>query len=288
MAEKVFRKGIRIDYENGGNAFLRVMYKTAAGRIFLYPLTSRSVSRLVRAFLTSRLSAPMVSGFVKRHEIDMSDCEKKSFSSFNDFFTRKLADGARPFCKDSSRLCSTCDGKLTVYKIDDDSVFSIKGTPYTVSELLHSKKLAERYKNGWCFIYRLEPSDYHRYAYIDDGIKTDNCFIGGRLHTVQPIAVNRCKVFKQNCREFTILKTKRFGEVLQMEVGALCVGRITNLDGKGKFRMGEEKGRFEFGGSTVIQLFHGDRVAPDYDILMNTVSSLETPVKLGEPVGYRL
>lgn len=283
----VFRMGRKIDY-NGGNAFLQLMYRSAAGRAILSPITLPCVSKLVRFFLNSPLSVPMIGSFIEKNGIDMSASEKQSFHSFNDFFTRKLVKGSRPFDSDPNRLCATCDGKLTAFKINEDSVFEIKGTPYTVSELLHSRKLAERYKGGWCFIFRLEPSDYHRYVYIDNGVKTDNYFINGRLHTVQPIAINRCKVFKTNCREFTLMKTRRFGDVVQIEVGALCVGKISNSCGKGSFKCGEEKGLFEFGGSTIIQLFKSGTVSPDYDILMNTASDMETPVKQGEAIGYRL
>lgn len=287
MGNEVFREGIKIDYNNA-NPFLNVMYKTAIGRLAFKPLTLPIVSKAVRVFLKSPLSKPMIDRYISKHGIDMTHAVKHSFHSFNDFFTRELDGDARPLCEDKSRLCAPCDGKLTVFKTDETAVFEIKGTPYTVKELLHSSKLAERYKNGWCFIYRLEPSDYHRYCYIDNGVKTDNYYIGGVLHTVQPIAINRCKVFKQNCREFTLLKTARFGTVVQMEVGALCVGKITNRHGKGRFERGEEKGMFEFGGSTIIQLFSSGCIAPDHDIIMNTAGDMETPVKLGEAVGYRL
>lgn len=287
MDNKVFRTGLKIDYNNA-NPFLNVMYKTAAGRFILSPVTMPWVSKLVRAFLTSPLSKPMIKKYITKHDIDMTHSVKQSFGSFNDFFTRELDKDARPFCKDKAKLCAPCDGKLSVYKTDETAVFEIKGTPYTIRELLHSSKLAQRYKNGWCFIYRLEPSDYHRYAYIDSGVKTDNYYIGGVLHTVQPIAINRCKVFKQNSREFTLLKTVSFGDVVQIEVGALCVGRITNHHGRCSYRRGDEKGMFEFGGSTIIQLFEGDKVSPDYDLIMNTANDMETPVKMGESVGYKL
>ena len=40
------------------------------------------------------------------------------------------------------------------------------------------------------------------------------------------------------------------------------VGRICNLHGAGPIQRGAEKGRFEFGGSTVITLFQKDTVQP--------------------------
>jgi DNA-binding CsgD family transcriptional regulator len=61
-------------------------------------------------------------------------------------------------------------------------------------------------------------------------------------------------VFIQNCREYTILNTAHFGPVAQIEVGALLVGRISNNQEAGSFRRGEEKGKFLYGGSTVVLL----------------------------------
>lgn len=287
MSSKVFRVGIKADY-NKSNAFLRFMYKTPVGRALLYPLTMPWASKVAAVFLSSRLSKPMINRYIKKYDIDMTYAKKHKFSSFNDFFTRELYKEARPFCQDVSKLCAPCDGKLTVFKIDSDSVFEIKGTTYTLKELLHSGKLADRFCGGWCFVYRLEPCNYHRYAYIDDGAKSDNFYIKGVLHTVQPIAINRCKVFKNNCREFTLMKTKNFSEVVQIEVGALCVGKISNRHQRGVIHKGDEKGMFEFGGSTIIQLFRKDVISPDYDILINTERDCETPVLMGEAVGYKL
>lgn len=281
-----FRKGIKVN-ENKTNSFMKFMYRNAFTRFIMKPVTAVWVSKASRLFLDSRFSKFMIDKYVREYNIDLSQCEKSEFKSFNDFFTRKLKPGYRPFYENTGVLCSPCDAKLSVYKIDRDSVFNIKDVSYTVEDLLRSKKLSKKYENGWCFIYRLSPNDYHRYSYIDNGVKTRNYYIKGVLHTVQPIAVNRIKVFKQNCREFCMLRTENFGDVVQIEVGALCVGKISNHHEKYRFKRGEEKGMFEFGGSTIIQLFERDTIYPDCDVFANTVDKKETEVKLGERVGYK-
>ena len=101
-------------------------------------------------------------------------------------------------------------------------------------------------------ILRLTVDDYHRYCYFDDGIKSENHRIEGVYHTVNPIANDHVKIYKENTREYTLMKTKHFGDALQMEVGALMVGKIVNHDGAGSMRRGIEKGYFQFGGSTSI------------------------------------
>ena len=42
-----------------------------------------------------------------------------------------------------------------------------------------------------------------------------------------------------------MMKTKHFGDALQMEVGALMVGKIVNHDGAGSMKRGIEKGYFQ-------------------------------------------
>ena len=61
------------------------------------------------------------------------------------------------------------------------------------------------------------------------------------------------------------------------------VGKITNHHKK-EFSRGEEKGYFEFGGSTVV-LFIKDIVDIDQDIINNSAEYNETKVLLGERIG---
>ena len=50
----------------------------------------------------------------------------------------------------------------------------------------------------------------------------------------------------------------------------------------------EEKGYFEFGGSTVVLFFKERTVEIDQDILDNSMQDIETKVKLGETIGHKL
>lgn len=131
---------------------------------------------------------------------------------------------------------------------------------------------------------RLCVDDYHRYCYIDDGTKEENIFIPGVLHTVNPIALENYKIYSQNQREYTIMHTKNFGDVIQIEVGAMMVGKIVNYDGKTDIKRGEEKGKFLYGGSTIILLLN-QNIKIDDDIIKNTQDGAETIVKMGEKIG---
>ena len=269
------------------NRLLKKLYGSIAGRMLLKVLTAPAVSCIAGTFMDSPLSKPLIKPFIRKSGIDTSEYVMSGFRSYNDFFTRRIKPEKRPVDLTPEHLISPCDSKLTVHKISSRSIFTIKGSRYRVSQLLDNDFLAKRYCGGYCFIFRLEVNDYHRYCYIDSGVKSDNTFIAGELHTVNPIALERYNIYKRNCREYTVLHTDNFGDVVQIEVGAMLVGRIVNLHEECSFRRGDEKGRFEFGGSTIVLLFEKDCVVPDEDILRNSAEGNETIVKYGGKIGKR-
>lgn len=279
------RKGEVIVTNERQNKLLGRLYGTAGGRMALRVLTRPFISKMAGAFMDSPLSIPLIKPFIRRNGIDMSQYEKKRYWSYNAFFTRKVKKEMRPVDMSADALISPCDSKLTVYRINKKSVFTIKGSRYSLKDLLKNDFLARRFEGGLCMIFRLEVDDYHRYCYIDGGIKTDNTRIRGQLHTVNPVALKRYNIYKRNSREYTLIHTWHFGDVVQMEVGAMMVGRIFNLHGSGGICKGVEKGMFEFGGSTIVLLFEKDRVMPDRDILRNSAENCETVVKYGEKIG---
>ena len=266
------------------NILLKKLYGTVCGRVILKALTAPAVSKAAGAFMDSRLSVPLIKRFIKSSGIDTSQYVMKKFRSYNEFFTRRVKRGMRPIDRMPSHFISPCDSKLTVYKIGKSSVFRIKGSRYRVSDLIRNDFLAKRYEGGYCMIFRLEVDDYHRYCYIDSGTKTENTFINGELHTVNPIALEHYNIYKRNCREYTVLHTENFGDVVQIEVGAMMVGRIVNRHGAAEVVRGEEKGKFEFGGSTIVLLVQEDMIRIDDDILRNSAENIETVVKYGEKV----
>ena len=267
---------------------LQFLYDTVPGRILLKPLTSPRLSRICGHFLDSELSSFLIKPFVKQNEICLSDYETTDIKSFNDFFSRKIKDGKRPIDGEAEHLIAPCDGLLSVWKIKEDTVFPVKQSRYTVTSLLRNKKLAQRYNGGYCLVFRLCVNHYHRYCYVDSGQKSRNFFISGRLHTVRPVALREVPVFAENSREYTVIRTEKFGMAIQMEVGAMLVGRIVNHEGKGTVVRGKEKGYFQYGGSTIIVLIEPERVKMREDILKSSALAKETPVKMGEVIGHAL
>lgn len=262
---------------------LTFLYQTVPGRLLLKLLVHPAVSRAAGAFLSSRASAPLVPYYIRRHRIDMSDIAVPDggFSSFNAFFTRKrkteisLADGLR----------SPCDGFLSCVKIEGDTVLGIKNTAFTLHDLLRDQKLASRFSEGTALVFRLTPANYHRYAYAAGGRVLCRRRIGGVLHCVRPIALRRFPVFAQNSREYEVIRTDAFGTIVQMEIGALLVGRIQNHErpaGERAVCAGQEKGYFEFGGSTILVLLEKNAAHFCGEWTGRRMENGEIPVKIGE------
>lgn len=266
------------------SAALRFLYHTAPGRLCLKALTAPWISRVCGGFMDSPLSKPMIKGFVRKNDIDLSLFESDSFGCFNDCFTRKIKPGQRPIPADEKVFFSPCDGLLSAYRLDEETVLPVKQSAYTLESLLRDEALARRYRDGVCLVLRLCVNHYHRYCYPVSGTKGENVFLKGRLHTVRPIALEACQVFSENCREYTVMETEHFGSVVQMEVGAMLVGKIRNHHGSGPITRGDEKGMFLYGGSTVILLLEKDAVNIQQRFFDATARDEETPVVMGEPL----
>lgn len=281
------RNGKIIRENSMQDRFLEKMYGHAAGRLLLLPLVRPAFSKIGGKFFDSKLSRIMIPFFIRSHSIDMSEYEQKKYNSYNDFFTRKLRTGARKTESDPNLFISPCDGRLSVSRISQKSVFRIKHSKYTAASLLRNPKLAEAYAGGYIWIFRLCVDDYHRYIYTDSGRVCANIKIPGVFHTVNPVANDYFPIYKENAREYSLIKSDHFGMIAQMEVGALLVGKIENRRNVRKVKRGQEKGNFAFGGSTIILFTQKGEVLPDKDILKNTMRGIETKVRLGGRVGVK-
>lgn len=284
---QVWNRTSMVEEPEVGAGAIRFAYGTAPGRFLAKTILCRKpVTRLYAAWQKSPLSRGKVKKFMARYKIDVSDCTVQEFHDFNAFFTRQRKNYVNQ--TSDRELPAVADSKLTALPIADDSVFSVKGVPYTTAELLDNAALAEAYRGGLCLIFRLSPDDYHRYAYPDSGTREQEVRIPGVLHTVNPIAAD-LKVYRRNARCYSLLHTAHFGDVVQMEVGALLVGKIVNhKTGGGAVEKLEEKGYFEYGGSTVILLLQRGAVQMDEDILHYSTQGIETKVRLGERIGAAL
>lgn len=281
------RDGVLIEKQDGQDRLLSIIYGNIFGRAMLKLLTAPVISKTAGALLSTKASCVLIASFIKKNNIDMQQFETVSYGSYNEFFARKIRSDARIIDQAVNHLISPCDSKLTAIRIRPDTRFILKNTEYTVSSLLKNDELAAGYAGGWALIFRLTVDDYHRYCYVDDGIKEENVRIPGVLHTVNPVANDHYPIYKENSREYSILHSRHFGDIIMMEVGALLVGKIVNHHGRTDVERGQEKGYFQFGGSTVVLLLKKDSVQIDEDILENSRDQIETVVKYGEKIGVK-
>ena len=264
---------------------LRFLYRTLPGRAVLKLAVQPPLSNLAGAFLNGEFSCRLIPTFIEKNGIDLEEVAGDEFRSFNAFFTRRLLPGSRPVEEEPLALVSPCDGWLSAFPVEEDSRFSVKGSCYSLCELLHSETLAEKFRGGSVYIFRLTPADYHHYIFFDSGKRGKHCFIPGVFHTVDPVVHGSASVYHTNSREVTLLHTEHFSLAVQVEVGALLVGKICNLPDITAFRRGDEKGYFEFGGSTVMLIFQKDTVKPDEELFRLSREGQERKVRLGEKVG---
>ena len=230
--------------------------------------------------------------FVESHGVNIDELERPidSFNSFNEFFIRRLKTSARPIDRDPVSLISIADCRLSVYPISEDAVYPVKARSFTVARLVGDGEIAAGYAGGLCLVFRLAPVDYHRFGYVDDCEQSPVVAINGFYRSVHPLSLRRMKaVFTENRREYCVLKTANFGEVIHIDVGATGVGRIVQRHpGGGRFARGEEKGYFEFGGSTVILLLKPGAAKIDDDIAEYSGRGIETVVRYGEKIGCKV
>jgi phosphatidylserine decarboxylase len=272
-----------------GEKWLVWLYDNPVGEATLWALVKRKV---VSSLYGNRMDRPSstkkIRPFVEEFDIDMSAAQKQEFSSFNDFFTRKLKNNVRPVDTSSTVAVSPADGKILAYASISNSDFIIKGYRFDVFSFLNGR-LAQNYLDGTLVIIRLAPPDYHRFHFPLDGTVSPVTLIDGDYYSVNPLALRKMtEIFCLNKREFTVISNPLFGDVVMAEVGATMVGSIVQTYTGDFVKKGEEKGYFKFGGSTVVLLFEKNKIRIDEDLLMNTLKGYETSIKEGERIGVSM
>lgn len=277
-----------------GENFLKFLYYNPFGELSLNGVVKR---KMLTAYYGKQMdtekSVEKIPDFVKSTGINMEESKKsiEEFKSFNDFFIRELKEGMRPVDMREDVLTSPADGKIFVYEdMDDLKKFFAKGEEFTLKEFLKDETLAKKYSGGVFMIVRLAPVDYHRFHFPAEGEISKSSLIKGYYYSVSTHAIRKnFRIYMENKREYSILKSKNFGDILMSEIAATMVGGIEQTYKPETFvKKGEEKGYFYFGGSTCILLFEKGKVQIDKDLLENSQKGIETKVYMGEKIGVSL
>lgn len=264
-------------------------------------LTNRIPRRLATSFVGwfSRIEQPIVRNMSIRIwrlfcDLDLSEAKQTHFKSLRDCFIRELKDGARPIDADPAVLASPCDAIVGAGgAIAGTELLQIKGSTYSLEELLGDRDLVDFYRDGSYVTLRLTAAMYHRFHAPHDCVVERVTHIWGDAWNVNPIALKRvAKLFCKNERAVIRTRLQATGHLLTLvPVAAILVAGIRlrfadlivdprrepqAIPCDAAFRKGEEMGWFEHG-STIIVL------APKGFALCEAVSTGST-IRMGEPL----
>jgi phosphatidylserine decarboxylase len=273
-----------------GEAWLKRIYGNPLGMLVLHAAVRRAwFSNLYGKFSDRPASAAKVAPFIKKFGIKMEDfvTPPGGYATFNDFFYRELAPGARPVDADPSVAIFPADARhLGFQDISAAEGIYAKGQKLSVAELVGDRALGERYARGTIICSRLCPVDYHRFHFPVAGTPSAAVPIDGTLGSVNPIALRRkLNWLWENKRARVTLDAGAFGQVTLVAVGATNVGGIMETYAPGSvLAKGAERGYFRFGGSWVATLFEPGRVRLEQDLAGSTAEGIELLARFGTPM----
>ena len=239
------------------------------------------ITYLVGCVAASRvklIKSAMINWVIKRYKVDLTEAkhtELADYTCFNDFFTRKLRDGARPIDVALNSIVSPADGFVSQYgSLRGDLMIQAKGIDYSLPRLLaDSSELCADFTDGHYACIYLSPRDYHRVHMPCAGHLVEMTYIPGSLYSVQPKTVNKvADLFAKNERLVCLFETAD-GPMIVVLVGAMIVASIHTVwhgpvrarplaitrydysDQEIYLKKGAELGHFQMG-STVIALFN--------------------------------
>lgn len=229
----------------------------------------------------------------------------ESFASFQDFFVRALAPGARPIDPAPDVIVSPCDGTWGESgSIEDGRLLQVKGRPYSLAALLGNVVDAKGYEGGSFATLYLSPGDYHRFHSPCDVSVSRLRYLPGSLWPVNPAGLSGVEaLFAQNeriCAFMNVLGHPEPEGICVVAVGATMVGKIRlNFDSlttnrpraveetreygeayatpAPRLNAGAEWGRFEFG-STLVVLVSSEAGQIDFQ-------EAGTRVRMGSRIG---
>jgi phosphatidylserine decarboxylase len=270
-----------------------------------YLLPKHALTTVAGWFASARaggLTAAVIRWFVVRYGVDMSEAlqsDPAQFATFNDFFTRALAPGARPIA--AADFVCPVDGAISqIGAIDGGRIFQAKGHHYsTVALVGGDATMAKQFDHGTFATIYLSPKDYHRIHMPCDGRLLRMTYVPGALFSVNPDTARGVPgLFARNERVVCLFEGAH-GPFVMVLVGATIVGSMATVwhgvvnpprsravrtwaydDRAVMLRKGDEMGRFQLG-STVVLLFAKDQVA------LNVEWTPVRSVRMGEVMGAR-
>ena len=269
-------------------------------------LPQHGLSRLVHALARVRqrdIKNLLIRAFVRGFKPDMSAARQPdplAYDTFNAFFTRELAAGARPQPQDPLAVSSPVDGTISqIGYLQGDTLVQAKGRTFSLAALLGSDAAAAAPFAGGAFatLY-LAPYDYHRIHMPRAAALRAARHVPGRLFSVNAVtAAAVANLFARNERVVCTFDEAGHPFVTVL-VGALFVGSISTVwhgeitpptrraprelpaieASRARRERGELLGWFNMG-STVVLVFPPGRVQ------WHSGLAAGVPVRVGQELG---
>jgi len=245
---------------------------------------------------STQSSRRRIKGFVENYGIDMSQFDPPdldAYNNFEDFFVRRHTPGSRPIHakNDPTKAVIVADCRVVVYDtVTKSKEFWIKGLDFSIATLAMDMKLGEQFADGRIASFRLSPQDYHRYHSPVSGVVKLFRSLPGDYYEVDPLAIrSSVDILTRNRREYIIIETEEFGDVLFVAIGATSVGTV-KIDERwrkpgDRIEKGDEIGLFQFGGSAIVVAFEHGRIRFDDDLSQLSQQAIMTDVEVGMSLG---
>jgi len=140
--------------------------------ILPHHLCSRLIFKLTR--IESGLVPPAIRLFSRVFNVALNEArhpDSRHYKTFNEFFTRELANGARTIDADPRSIACPVDGRVSqAGRISSGEIIQAKQHRYTVDALLGGREQdSADFQDGLFATLYLSPRDYHRiHMPIDD------------------------------------------------------------------------------------------------------------------------
>lgn len=172
----------------------------------------------------------LITRFIRLYGVDTGDVKLAvpgGFATFNDFFIRELADGARPIADNA--IVAPADGTVSAAgTLRGKDILQAKGLFYSLDDLLATDLgRADELAGGRFATIYLAPYNYHRVHAPFEGVLERLSYVPGDLFSVNAATAARVRgLFRRNERLVLDFSTG-FGRAVVILVGALNVGSMS-------------------------------------------------------------
>lgn len=214
------------------------MFASVKFKLFIqFYIPQKKLTQLMGFLANSKLffiKNSFIKIFCYFYKINMGEAiEEKalSYTSFHDFFIRRLKASARPIASNLQSITSPADGTISqLGKINCNKLIQAKGRTYTVESLLaDDMEWARKFHNGEFNTIYLAPSNYHRVHMPVAGKLRKMIYVPGKLFSVSLFTAEHVPdLFARNERVICLFDTD-MGPMAVILVGAMIVGSISTV-----------------------------------------------------------